>query len=268
MKPIERALAKEGVVGDPTPSPWQALNHMLELHTKELVIIAGAPTAGKSLLALNWVMGTDEPTLYCAQDSAPSVYARTAALAMGEKINRVKDMLRSPEGRLHVVSELRGEHPNLFIHDGPVSVEELEQRIIALTEFLGKAPTYVILDNLNDLLVEGYVHSEVGFYAAALNPLKQVAIRHGVCLMALHHVTRSGGEKGNPHGLGMRALRMTDLMFSGEREAEHVVGVYHSASKNNMYVQVLKQRDGDGDADGGIECRLSWLPEHGRLERG
>ena len=240
---------------------------MLELHTKELVVVAGAPTAGKSVFMLNYVMGTDEPTLYVAQDSAPSVFARTAALALGRKINTIKDSLRDNDDRLAIIDELRGEYPNLFIHDGPVTVEELEQRILALTEILGKAPTFVVIDNLIDMIIPGHNHTEMSFYAEALNPLKQMAIKYNICMVALHHVTRAGGEKSNPHGLGTRALRMTDMMFTGEREAEHVIGIYHSQSKKNMYVQVLKQRDGDGDAMGGIECRMSWLPEHGRLER-
>ena len=60
---------------------------------------------------------------------------------------------------------------------------------------------------------------------------------------------------------------MTDLLYSGEREAEHVIGVFHNVEKSNMSIQILKQRDGDADPEGGLFVPLVWHPRMGRLDR-
>jgi len=267
VKSIARSLQASATVGDPIPMPWPALDLKLKLHTKELSIVAGAPGAGKSVFALNVAMEMDDPVLYVAQDSAPSVYARSAALALHMEIGTVYDQLREPDTKAELIQELALEKQDLFIHGGALTVDDIESRLIALKEVLGEAPKLVIIDNLIDLIVPGHVHTDAGFYAASLNPLKQIAIKHNTCMLALHHVTRRGSETSNPHGLGTRALKMTDLLYSGEREAEHVIGVFHNVEKSNMSIQILKQRDGDADPEGGLFVPLVWHPRMGRLDR-
>ena len=58
---------------------------------------------------------------------------------------------------------------------------------------------------------------------------------------------------------------MTDLLYSGEREAEHVLGIYHDQQKTVLNIQILKQRDGEADPEGEMEVRLRWHPSMGRL---
>jgi hypothetical protein len=280
MKTIGRSLRGDATVGDPLPVPWPALQRQLQLHTKELAVVAGAPGAGKSVFGLNLAMSLELPVLYLAMDRPTSVFARSAALALDAEVSWVYSKLRDDHGKEQLLREIGDTHPNFFINPGTIQVDNklnkfgdpgpcngLEQRIVALTEVLGRAPALVILDNLIDLDVPGYTHTDVGFYASTFGPLKQMAIRHNTCIMALHHVTRRGGESGDPHGLGTRPLRMTDLLYSGEREAEHVIGVFHDVSKTNMTVQILKQSDGDADPEGGLQQRLTWHASRGRLDR-
>lgn len=267
MKSIAQSLAATGTVGTPIQVPWPVLDRDLKIHTKELCIVAGAPGAGKSVFALNLAMSLDDLSLYMAMDSAPSVHARLAALALNTETDWVYDQLRS-DSKQELLDSLQGINHNLLVSAGADGVRGIESRIIALTELYGHAPRLIVIDNLIDMIVEGHVHTDTSFYAAALNPLKQMAIKYDTCIMALHHVTRRGGENGaNPHGLGTRALRMTDLLYSGEREAEHVLGVYHNVNKSKMYVQVLKQRDGEADPEGGMRVGLTWHPSFGRLDR-
>lgn len=246
--------------------PWPRLGRDLQLHTKELALVAGAPGAGKSVFALNLAVSLKAPVLYLAQDSAPSVYARIAALALGEEISWVYEALRQPHKKQQIIQDLGDAYPNLFIYAGALTVEDMDARLEALTEVLGAAPKLLVIDNLIDTVVPGHHHQDVGFYASSLNLLKQMAIARNVCVLALHHVTRRGGSGGDsPHGLGTRALKMTDLLYSGEREAEHVLGVYHSVNKDRMMVQVLKQRDGQADPEGGFSVGLRWVPKDGAL---
>ena len=50
-----------------------------------------------------------------------------------------------------------------------------------------------------------------------------------------------------------------------EREAEHVLGIYHDQQKTALHVQILKQRDGEADPEGEMEVSLRWHPSLGRL---
>lgn len=245
--------------------PWPKLDRDLHLHTRELVVVGGAPGSGKSVWALNVALSLDMPVLYLAQDSAPSVYARIAALTLGVETQWVIDQLRdSKESKQEVLDDLGDAHPNLFIVDRPLTVDGIEARLEALTEVLGTAPPLVIVDNLNDLHVEGFNYTDTGFYAKALPELKSMSKKWNVCMMALHHVTRHGVES---HGLGTKKLRMIDMMYAGERDGEHVLGIYHASNKDRMNIQILKQRDGDADPEGGMEVSLLWHPKLGRLGR-
>jgi replicative DNA helicase len=238
------------------------------LHTRELVTVAGAPGAGKSVFATNFALRADFPVLYVAQDSAPSVLARLAALELGWEISEAFNAIREPDTRTEVIQSIEERvRPELVVQTGRQSVNELELRIKALTEWLGEAPPLVIIDNLIDMRVDGKDHTEQGFYAEALNGLKEVALQHNTCVMALHHVTRrgAGDSAKEAHGLGTRPLKMTDLWYSGERESEHVIGIYHSSTMHKLHIQLLKQRDGEADPNGGVTVTLPWSPRMGRM---
>ena len=267
MQTISRSLSGSSTVGEAVATPWPVLNRDLKLHTRELCLVIGAPTAGKSVFALNVAISLDTPVLYFAQDSAPSVLARTAALTLGVEIGWVYEQLRDAVKKETIVSELSDALPNLFIQVGAMTLEGIDQRLEALTEVLGQAPPLVIIDNLIDTIVPGYTYTDMGFYSTSLPELKRIGMDRNVCIMALHHVTRRGGEHTNPHGLGTRALKMTDPLYSGERETEHVLGVYHNPGKDKMHIQILKQRDGDADAEGSMEVSLLWFPKLGKLGR-
>jgi len=268
LRTLAKSLSNAGTVGQPIPLPWPTLNRDLKMHTKELVLVAGAPGAGKSVVALNVAVTQDTPVIYFAQDSPLSVKTRWAALTLGVEINWVTDQLRNEDKKPAILAELaESTSPNMFVHEGAITVERIGQWLEALTEILGIAPPLVIIDNLIDLIVPGYSYTDMQFYSHALSELKQMSIKYDVCMMALHHVTRRGGEQNNPHGLGTRALKMTDLLYSGEREAEHVLGVWHSVNKDKLSVQILKQRDGDADPEGGLMTDLLWHPRLGSLGR-
>lgn len=262
MRTLRSALATEHVVGELIETPWPSVNDLLHLHTKELVVVGAAPGGGKSVFALNLAAHQEGGVLYLAQDSAPSVLSRAAALHTNMTIDRAQEYLRDPGWKEELLDMVDGAYPNIYFQARTQTLEEIEARLVALTEVDGEAPKLVVIDNLNDLTVPGYVHTELGFYAASLNPLKQMAIKHNTCIMALHHVTRSDG-----HGTGQQRLTMTDMMFTGEREAEHVLGIYYNSEKTKMYLQILKQRDGEADSNGNLRLTLSWQADKGRLRR-
>ena len=266
MQTLQASLRTSHVVGEEIILPWRKLQEVLSLHTKELVIVGGAPSSGKSVFATNLAMSLSEPVLYLAQDSSPSIIARLAALATHRDIAEVFDSLRDPDELEEVAASLHGKRPLLAIQIGPQPVDRIAVLVEAATEWLGYPPPVVIIDNIINLLVEGYHHQDGGFYATALPVLQQVAGEYNTCIIALHHVTRRGGHNGAVL-LPTSPLHLMDLLHAGEREAEHVLGIFHDSHKTRINIQILKQRDGEADSGGGLRIPMLWNPPDGRLSQ-
>ncbi|KKM73883.1 hypothetical protein LCGC14_1405920 [marine sediment metagenome] len=266
MRTLEQSLRTEHVVGEKITLPWRRLNEALSLHTKELCIVAGAPSSGKSVIATNLAMRLSEPVLYLAQDSSPSIIARLAALATRRNLTDVFDALRDPETMEEMASAVKGKRPLLAIQTGATPVDRVAVLVEAAAEWLGYPPPVVIVDNLIDLIVPGFHHQDGGFYATALPVLKRVAEDYNVCIIALHHVTRRAGANGGIL-LPTSSPSLMDLLHAGEREAEHVVGVYHDHHKTKLNLTILKQRDGEADSGGGLRVPMLWHAEQGRISQ-
>ncbi len=158
---------------------------------------------------------------------------------------------------------------NLVIVEGAQTIKGIEEHLDALYEWWGEYPEVVFIDNLYNLRPKDGTSSymENTFYADVLPDLVQVALNYNVGIVGMHHVGRSG-DHGKKVGLGNRPLRMSELLFGGEREARHVWGVYHRENSNLVHFQVLKQSDGPADPDGNLQFPLEWKPEYARLDTG
>jgi len=263
VRTLARAVQHPGAVGTKLRLPWYNVNRQVTLSTKELVMVAGAPGGGKSTFLLNLVMQTEYPTLYLAQDSAPSVLARLSALGAGITTDRARDLMSTEGGREELGRTLTDVRPSLVVQDGAMTFEDIEQRVDALREWVGEAPPLVVLDNLIDTIVPGHQASDVGFYATIIPKLKQLAIAKDFAMIVLHHVVRRT-ETGKSAGMGTVGLRMPDLLYAGEREARHVWGIYNDGG-HRMVMQILKQQDGPADPMGNMRVDLNWIPEMGKL---
>lgn len=264
MRTLTASLRADHVVGERIELPWAKLNRELSLHTKELVLIAGAPSSGKSVFATNLAMHLSEPVLYISQDSSPSIIARLAALATHRTIADMFDDLRDTERAQELATELEGQRPLLAVQTGAQTLEGISLLVEAAEEWLGLPPPVVILDNLINTVVDGYHYHDTGFYATALPHFQILAEQKNLCFIALHHVTRRGGNSGKQL-LPTQPLNMMDLLYAGERPAEHVLGVHHDQNKTKLFIQLLKQRDGAADSEGGHKVPLLWAPPMGRL---
>lgn len=247
--------------GRPVTIPFQPLADIVEFHTGQLAVLAGGPGGGKSLLATNWVNRSTDNILYVALDDATSIRNRLSALALGRS---ARDFHSGDADYWFERLDAR-EKGNLFITEGVQTVESIEANIIASHEFWGEYPTLVIIDNLKDIHMEGSNQGETGFYTVIVPALKDLAAKYDVAILGLHHVLRRGGEKGKDYGDGTTPLNLTSLLFGGERDAALVLGVYQTYNRDGIYVQILKQRDGEADAKGFLKVRLDWNPDTGTL---
>ncbi len=262
MKTLARAVASREAVGTHIPLPWRALEKSVTLRTKELVMVAGAPGGGKSTLTANMAVQMDEPVLYCAQDSPGSILARMTALNLGQETHDIQMSLSDKDIRAQLSTKLAEMvRETLIFNRGAITIEKLKQMCLALTEWIGKAPSVIFIDNLIDLIVPGHSYHDTTFYATALPELKRLAQEIDTSIIVLHHVTRGGGTK---HGQGQSPLALNDLLYAGEREARHVWGVYNDGG-GIIHLQILKQQDGPADPGGEMTIPLRWYPVLGKL---
>jgi RecA-family ATPase len=261
VKSIAQAVIGAEPVGAELPMPWPALNEVVTVRTGELIVVAGGPGGGKSTLAVNIAQQVEYPVLYIAQDQPASVLSRIVALELGHKTASVAARLNDPEQRGKVQAGLRV-RDTLILETGSVTSERVESCALALKEWLGQAPPLIIIDNLIDMTVEGHNFHEAGFYAEVLPQLKQISQRLPAAIMVLHHVTRSGD--GKKHGLGNQPMKMSDLLYAGERTARHVWGCY-TQDDTEMRVQILKNQEGPADPSGDMFIGLRWVPAYTKL---
>jgi len=249
VRTLQRAFDGLAHSGRRLHLPWPNLDSRINLRTQEIVLIVGGPGSGKSTFAVNWCMNTTDPVLYLAQDSPVSIVTRMAALAARIPVLEASRRLAAGDRTLH---ESAGRRKYLVVERGAQTVPRIEQKVEALTEWLGRAPSLVILDNLIDLSVPGLNFQDPGFYATALPALKQLAISKDMCIVCLHHITKTEKES------GIVPLALADTFHAGGREARHVWGIYHSEDQRHMWLQPLKQNDGEASAAGRIRIQFTW----------
>jgi len=231
------------------------MDRLVNLRTKELVIVAGAPGAGKSALAIALSMAVDFPVLYIAQDSPASVASRMMANVLNRPVRTVqREVERNPKA---IEMDIKSRIPStkLVLATGPHTVDMVRDEILAMREWLGISPPMVVIDNLIDMKSEKGSSAENIFYSDVLLSLKQVAIELDTCIVVLHHVVR--GDFSHDSSMGRKRLRLRDLLFAGEREARHVWGVWNDGDMG-LFLSVLKQQDGPADPYGTLSVRFRW----------
>jgi len=256
MQTLDRALATAVGTGRQIQIPFTRWQKLVDFRTGDIAVLAGAPGGGKSLTALNWAHRTTDSVLYLGQDSPRSVRRRLVALTVNQPVHDIRE-----EDNDHWSQQILdyGGIGDVILNAGAVSVQDIDDMIVAMTEWLMEPPKVVFVDNLIDMRSDEAMHMDNNFYADILTNLKQLAIEKDVGVVLLHHVSRGDAAEGT------EPLTMTSLLFGGEREARHVWGVYRGGDDRRVFIQVLKQQDGQADASGNLKVDLSWMPKEGRL---
>ncbi len=175
---------------DKVPVPWQNLAEVIDPHAGNLIVCLGAPGAGKSAFALNWVLKVSLPSLVLSLDTDITTQAvRTASLLSGTPMGQVKNYA---PGWSEYVDRIAN---RCRMYDLLLEPKEIAQLVKAETEFWGKPPALTVVDNVSNLIKEGGYEE----YRAIFTDLHRVARITGTCILALHHIKR--GTSTGPLGL-------------------------------------------------------------------
>ena len=188
---LKLGRAWSGVTTKATPLPvvWKDLERNgIKFRRGQVCMIAAAPNAGKSMLALVYAIKAKIPTLFFSADTdTTTVMMRSAAALSGHSQLTVENNLNANPSYYKEHLEDMG-HIQWVFESSP-SLDDIELEIKAYVELYGKAPELIIIDNLMNVAAES--DNEWAGLRAIMVELHDMARKTEACVMVLHHVSEA-----------------------------------------------------------------------------
>jgi predicted ATP-dependent serine protease len=189
MKTLGRAVGKPDIGGEPLPTVFNTFaQNNIVIRRSEVSMVAGAPGAGKSTVALAIALRSQVPTLYVSADTNAHTMAMRLYSMITGKSQRESEVILSekPEEAKQVL----GMTSHIFwSFDSSPNLDDLDQEVSAFEEIWGESPTLIVVDNLMDVAMDG--GEEFGGMRAAMKELKFLARDTNAALLVLHHTKES-----------------------------------------------------------------------------
>lgn len=228
----------------PVAMPWEIGVSPLR---GNLVTLMGAPGVGKSMFALNWCLNVPELSVLVSLDTdMPTQALRACSILSGVPST---DVIQDPESW---ALYLERQQLRCRMYDVTMGTSDLNDLVIAETEYWGQTPGLVVVDNIVNLVKD---MSYEGFRSAFIG-LQKVARLNGTVVVALHHVKRDSSSG---------KLSLHSGSYAGEQESEIVLGLWRSSGR--LEVGVLKNRNGLADPTGEISYGLHMSASNFRMTK-
>lgn len=182
---LSRSLRRCAESGSPLPTvfySWE--NAGIRSRRGQLTMIAGAPNAGKSLLALHVAIKAEVPTLYVSADSDEwTQVTRSVASLTSSTMDEVEETFKLGAGSIYTPDLDGASHIHFSFNPSP-TLEDIALDIEAEIEMTGDAPTFLIVDNLMNVDVEG---EDLGGMRQIVKAMHHLARHYGCAVWLLHH---------------------------------------------------------------------------------
>ena len=163
----------------------------------QLTMIAGAPNAGKSLIALWMAVQMKVPTLYISADTDGYTTAiRAASMITGHRTDTVEEAFASGAGQDFYGEELESVKHLQFDFAPSPTLDEIDLAIRAYGEAYGEYPHMIIVDNaMNVVSMAGDDWSGLREIAKAMH---HIARETEAAVVLLHHTSEAEGKPDLP----------------------------------------------------------------------
>jgi len=156
-------------------------------------MIAGAPNAGKSLLALWMAVKMEVPTLYISADTdAYTTAIRASALVTGHQTHTVEEAFTTGNGKEFYLDQLESINHLRFDFAPSPTLDEIDLAIQAYGESFGQFPHLIIIDNLMNVL--SLHNDEWAGLREIAKAMHHVARETSAALFLLHHTSENEGR--------------------------------------------------------------------------
>lgn len=219
--------------------PWPQLARVIRPIGGQQVVVAAAPSVGKTMFAGNWAAESGAHTLYMSADTDQRTWTKNmAALATGHETTIVDRRLeRSRSWRLQYMEAVQDRFPNLYADfaSGP-SIPSVLHRAEALTEVWGSTPELVVIDTATDVQRQGEDYASWRKNWIAYRGLARYL---NAVVMLLHHV------KDGPARNGDAEPAQSSAKYGADEFAEIMLGLWRpGGDPTRLTVSVLKNRAG------------------------
>lgn len=210
----------------------------------QVVMVAGQPNAGKSMLALNYTVRHNIPTLYVSADTdqMTTVY-RTLAQLTGDTVDSIESAFDGGAGEVYA-DDLASLSNVRFAFDPTPTIDDLTLEVMAFEEVHGQPPELIVIDNLLNIYSEG--DSTSGSWSGmveVMQYLHTLARRSGAGVWVLHHTSESEGKPYLP------ASRKA-IINKASQLPELILTVALDPGTSQYHVACVKNRSGFHDATG------------------
>jgi hypothetical protein len=200
-----------------------------------LIVLAGEPAAGKTLLALDVALRAAHGMRWLGREvrACSTVYlAGEGSSGLGARVRAWR--AAHPSARVaagHYVAIADGV-PDLM---QPRSLGELEQLVTAAKREHGTAPSLLVVDTLA-MATPGSDENDAGPVGAAMATLAEIRKRHGLAVLVLHHTRKPAPGA----AVGMHSVRGSSAIV-GAADVVLLAG----ADGDARSLRVAKSRDGE-----------------------
>ena len=189
MKTLARAVGKIDIGGEPIPTVFNTFGlNNISFRRAEVSMIAGAPGAGKSTLALAIALRAQVPTLYVSADTnAHTMAMRLYSMITGKSQNESEIVLaNNPDEARQALDTTK----HIFwSFDSAPNLDDLDSELTAFEEMWGEPPALIVVDNLMDISMDG--GEEFAGMRGAMKELKYLARDCNAAVVVLHHTKES-----------------------------------------------------------------------------
>lgn len=195
MLKLDRAWSNSKSSSTPLPEVWKTLTTFdIKFRRGQVCMIAAAPNAGKSMLALVYAIKAGVRTLFFSADTDASTVTMRAAAALSQHAqNVVEESLRKNpnfyDEELSRVTNIE------WVFDSSPSLDDIELEIKAYVELYGEMPELIVIDNLMNIVTDS--ENEWAALRSIMVELHDMARKTDACVMVLHHVSEAS-EYGSP----------------------------------------------------------------------
>lgn len=241
---MPQPLTRTSRAAAPLPDPFHGLansRYHVRFRRGEVVMIAGPPGAGKSMLALAASMRWADlgvPCLYISADSNEATMAsRAAACATGHPIETVAKTIEIGLWSDEYASRLAQLPIRFEYDDTDPSITDIANGLTAFCEVWGAAPQVIVLDNLMNMSSDD--SNEWAGMRNAVKQLHYIARKSKACVVVLHHTSEQ-----DPHHVESAPPRSA-IQGKVSQLPALILTVAHRGGE--MFVGVVKNRHGPAD---------------------
>lgn len=194
MLTLAQAVQRNGNGAALLPDLWGALaERQIRFRRGQVTMIAGAPNAGKSLIALNYAILAGIPTLYISADTdAYTTAIRAAALVSGNTTQSVEAAFQTEGGTGYYEDALGGIKNVRFDFYPSPTLDDIQLTVMAYAEAYGEYPELIIVDNLMNV-VSLHENEWTGLRDIAKS-MHHMARETDAAVFLLHHTSENEGR--------------------------------------------------------------------------